>query len=331
MNAPIKPPKPSSSSCTSPPSKRTRRETSEVEADLPPPRPGVTSRAQVVFIECFAGAGGLTKAVQRVGFQVAPPQDVMTGGIDFTEEDQLAELWRYWASLREAGFQLAFHFAPPCSSFSAVRDRSKRTRLRSRLHPEGFDPEEPKTKAGNTAAVNTASSIHYLVNQLEAVGTLEQPTRSYMIPFLDSRDLLPEHEEIVLHQCRFGRPFKKPTSFLLFGGLELPALAKTCSSRDSCGRSFHTRLGFGAGSTSEAAEYPAGLISSYAGALHAFFHKEERNDPIERLTITTDGVLHRHIDRGSTTISARALRAKEDEESRAGSMTSAQDNNHRGS
>ena len=274
----------------------------------------------MVFIECFAGAGGLTKAVERVGFQVAPPQDVVTGGIDFTDEEQLAEAWSYWASLREAGFQLAFHFAPPCSSFSAVRDRSKRTRLRSRLHPEGFDTEEPKTKAGNAAAVNTASSIRYLVTQLEAVGTLEQPTRSYMVPFLDSRDLLPEHEEIVLHQCRFGRPYKKPTSFLLFGGLEMPALAKTCSKRDSCGRNFHTRLGFGASSTSEAAEYPAGLVSTYAGALHAFFHKETHDDAVERLTVTSDGVLHRHVDRGLSSISARAQRAREDEESRAGSF-----------
>ena len=264
--------------------------------------------------------------MERVGFQVAPPQDVESCGIDFEDDSQVVALWSYWASLREAGFQLVFHFAPPCSSFSAVRDRSKRTRLRSRLHPEGFDTSDLKTAAGNRAAKNTALSIRYLVTQLEAVGSLEQPTRSYMIPYLDQQNLLLEHDEVILHQCRFGRPYKKPTTFFLFGGLELSALAKTCSKHDSCGISVHTRLGFGAGSTSQAAEYPVGLSAAYAGALTSFFYGPVFDEGvIDRLTVSSKGTLHRHVDRESTDLSARAQRAEEDTKSRAGWETSAQD------
>ena len=76
---------------------------------------------------------------------------------------EVVALWRRWARPRAAGFQLVFHMAPPCCTFSAVRDRSRRTRLRSRQHPEGLDIDEPKTAAGNIVARHAALSIRYLV------------------------------------------------------------------------------------------------------------------------------------------------------------------------
>ena len=81
----------------------------------------------------------------------------------------------------------------------------------------------------NAIARNTALSIKFLVSQLGAAGTLEQPSSSYMLPFLDREGLLPSHGQVLLHQCRFGRPYRKPTVFLTFGGLELNALALICS------------------------------------------------------------------------------------------------------
>ena len=173
---------------------------------------------QVIFIECFAGGGALTKAMSRLDFQTDIPQDVDSGGANFECDEEVVALWRRWARLREAGFQFVFHMAPPCCSFSAVRDRSRRTRLRSPLHPEGLDPHQPLTSSGNIIARNTALSIRYLVRELDAVGSLEQPVRSYMLPLLDSEGLLEEHEEVVLDQCRYGRPYKKPTMFSPFAG-----------------------------------------------------------------------------------------------------------------
>ena len=95
---------------------------------------------------------------------------------------------------------------------------------------------------------------------------MEQPTRSYMMPYLDGEGLLEEHDELILHQCMFGRSYMKPTSFLTFGGLELEGLAKRCVGM-SHGRKFHVRLGFGASSSAAAAEYSPGLAAAYAGAV----------------------------------------------------------------
>ena len=54
-----------------------------------------------------------------------------------------------------------------------------------------------------------ALSIRYLVREPDAVGSLEQPARSYMLPFLDAEGLLEDHTEITLDQCRYGRPYKE--------------------------------------------------------------------------------------------------------------------------
>ena len=229
-------------------------------------------------------------------------------------------MWERWRTLRNAGFHLFFHFAPPCSTFSRARDRSSRTRLRSAAHPEGLYEDDHKTEEANDVARNTALSIRFLVSQLGACGTLEQPASSYMMSYLDKVGLLDEHKGLLLHQCRFGRPYRKPTALLVFGDLDLSPLALTCSKVSSCGRAFHTVLGFGGSSTADAAAYPSGLCAAYAGALFRNIVSEplREEEAIERLTITAKGVVHRHIDRGTTAPSLKARRAREDAESRAG-------------
>ena len=144
-----------------------------------------------VFIECFAGCGELSKAVNRVGIQTEPPQDALWGGVDFTDNRQVLELWEHWRSLRAAGLDLLFHFAPPCNTFSRARDRSWKTKLRSHSLPAGLDPSDPKAEEANEIARSAARSITFFVNQLGARGTLEQPASSYMLPFLDQEGLLP--------------------------------------------------------------------------------------------------------------------------------------------
>ena len=281
---------------------------------------GAIAVKNFVFIECFAGEAPLSRAMSRIGFQTDTPQDIDTGGIDFSCEYQLLKLWEHWKTLRLKGFDLLFHFAPPCSSFSRARDRSTRTRLRSSSAPGGLYPNEPKTSDGNRVARHTAMSIRYLVRELGAKGTLEQPASSYMLPYLDQEDLLDEHGQVLLHQCRFGRPYRKPTVFLTFGGLELPTLARTCTSEHSCGRSFHTQLGFGEGSTCRAAAYPEALCAAYAGAVHRALGDNlwNNDEQVERLVVTTKGTVERHIDRGSGQPSLRARRAAEDAASHAG-------------
>ena len=87
----------------------------------------------------------------------------------------------------------------------------------------------------------------------------------------------------------------------------------------SCGRQFHVRLGFGSASTAAAAEYSSSLAAAYAGALDRHFATSPDPDTaIDRLTVSKEGILVRHVDRGSTLASARTRRAQEDEASRAG-------------
>ena len=182
-----------------------------------------------------------------------------------------------------------------------------------------MDPEDARTKQANIVAKNTALSIKFLVNQLGAQGTLEQPSSSYMLPFLDQEGLLIEHGSVVLHRCRFGRPFRKPTVFLTFGGLDLSALAQTCTKSSSCGRPFHVTLGFGDSSTAEAAAYPSGFCAAYAGAVAKHVAKGTEDDEIlEQLEITEKGVVRRHMARGDTVPSAKAIRARADADARAG-------------
>ena len=163
--------------------------TLEVAAEEITTDTGAVNRNMVVFIECFAGKGVLAKAMQRVGFDTVT-EDLDNGGTDFADDQAVTRLWSQWTKWSEAGWQFVVHFAPPCSSFSAVRDRSRRTRLRSPAHPEGLDPTERITAEGNKIATNTALSIQYLVSRLSAVCSLEQPTRSYMLPFLEAEGLL---------------------------------------------------------------------------------------------------------------------------------------------
>ena len=81
-------------------------------------------------------------------------------------------------------------------------------------------------------------SVNFLVSELGAAGTWEQPAGSYMFPYLEQQDLLtaPSDKVVLLHLCRFGRPRKKPTTFTCFGGLRLRALDKRCTPSSPCSR-----------------------------------------------------------------------------------------------
>ena len=63
---------------------------------------------EVIFIECFAGEGALTRAVARAGFHVDPPQDVETGGTDFGCEEEVVQLWKTMGKLEDRRLQARF-------------------------------------------------------------------------------------------------------------------------------------------------------------------------------------------------------------------------------
>ena len=261
-----------------------------------------------------------------------PAQDLATGGTDFSDD---AATTRWCESLQEklADYKFVlFHVAPPCASFSRARDRSHRTRLRCLAHPAGWFPDDMTTVYGNNVARNTARVVNYLLDNFSAAGSWEQPLGSYMFPYLESIDAL-QHEPsntIVLHQCRFGRPFRKPTVFACFGGLRLHSLDRRCTPSHSCGRPWHQTLGFGATPTAPAAEYPTALCVAYAADLAAHARRTSSKTAIEDLQVQTEGIVHRHSARGATKLSEQERRAQEDAVSRAGAWTTIALLNQRG-
>ena len=177
--------------------------------------PGEASCSPALFLEVFSGAGDLTKAVTRVKVDCLEPQDYSSGGVDFSNRKEVEELWEVWRGRASGGNRLFFHFAPPCNTFSRARDRSFKTRLRSASCPAGLYPDHPATKLANLIADNTLRSIKFLVDVLRAQGTLEQPAGSYLASYFDLVKWSGlETSSTTLHQCRYGRPYKKPTTCL---------------------------------------------------------------------------------------------------------------------
>ena len=139
-------------------------------------------------------------------------------------------------------------------------------------------------------------------------------------PFLQSSAALKTEptDTVTLHQCRFGRAFKKPTVFACFGGLKLRAINRQCSATSSCGRTWHQTLGFGQGSTADAAEYPSALCRAYAADIAAHIRYLSSSTAIDNASVHVDGTVTRHSARGSSAQSLRSIRAAEDAVSRAG-------------
>ena len=98
------------------------------------------------------------------------------------------------------------------------------------------------------------------------------------------------------------------------------SLALTCTPSTPCGQAFHSTLGFGGSSTSAAAAYPSGLCAAYAGALFRQLTAGpiDIDDPLDRLEITANGVVRRHVDRGAVKPSQRDMQARADATARAG-------------
>ena len=276
----------------------------------------------MVFVELFANKAALTSAVERVGFRCAAPQDLASGGVDFRDWSAVVELLGTWETYASLGSQILFHVAPPCSSFSRARDRSHSTRLRSLDKPQGWYEQDKATMDGNAIALHTAQAVDFLVHVCGASGSWEQPASSYMFPYLEHMQAFGElaFEDIILHQCRYGRPWKKPTIFRVFGDFRPKALGKLCkfdktSGLHTCGWDHHEELGFGKVPTHVAAEYPTALCATYAGDAYRW---ATTHSAIDRVVYFQHGKVRRHLDRGDTAASLKEVKAKEDEASTSG-------------
>jgi hypothetical protein len=127
-----------------------------------------------VFWEFFSGDGNLTKAVRSLGVSVKEPQDLASGGYDWTKNTDVQALRKAISEITRKSEYTVLHFAPPCSTFSRARDRSIRTRLRTTRRPQGLPHKSAECKEANLIARNLAATVKYAADELGALVSIEK-------------------------------------------------------------------------------------------------------------------------------------------------------------
>ena len=112
-----------------------------------------------------------------------------------------------------AGKVLAVMFAPPCTSFSVARDRTKV--IRTREQPWGIDPcflteAEQKLIIIGNQCFKTVFKLIRLLNRERIPCILENPHLPFLQKLLES----PQCVYAVTDFCQFDTPWRKRTLFL---------------------------------------------------------------------------------------------------------------------
>ena len=87
-------------------------------------------------------------------------------GVDFHDDAKVREVLLELTERVPDGYKLMVHFAPPCSTFSTVRNRFDATRLRSCEYSQGLDADNEQRERANRIAFNTLWAARYLGENL---------------------------------------------------------------------------------------------------------------------------------------------------------------------
>ena len=190
--------------------------------------------AEVLFVEVFCGAAGLSKAAQASGLSVMPidrvskTHSVSVVCLDFTKPQDQRILFECLAFANVG----AAHIAPPCGTSSAARERPLPPALdhlgtkplRSADDPWGR--KLPET-AGDKARVQSANCLYVvtviacaILTRRGAFVSCESPTRSnfWQVAELAACSLSLSHaweglEDSVFDSCMWGGEREKATTF----------------------------------------------------------------------------------------------------------------------
>ena len=280
---------------------------------------------QAHFVEVFAGKGVLTEAVRRMGLSCEEPNDVFSGGTDFRNHKQVEELKDLLVQRSRSTHRLVLHLAPPCASFSRARDRSKKTRLRSSSYPEGLPGKKSQTKEPNLVARKAYRLACWAADELEALVSLENPSRSYLWDLVrGERQADTNYEDAVFSPCLYGATYQKTTRLRCWNWIP-EKLTTACSLKGdvfTCGRTQaegHEVLEFTGKKTHTAAEYAPGVCKVWAEAISAATSTDVNPEvALETIELSSTGRVKRHCSRGAEEDSRKAVREREDQESRAG-------------
>ena len=173
------------------------------------------NRPNTYVADFFAGKGGVAHQCRRLGYKAKEWE--LERGSQFDLTSRVVRK-RIIADILK-GRVLAAMFAPPCTTFSVARDRTKV--IRPREYPWGLPApmltpsEQEKVHEGNRCFEAAFELIHYL-NQKRVPWILENPATSkcwYLKPIQDLL-LLDSCFLITADFCMFGTPWRKRISFL---------------------------------------------------------------------------------------------------------------------
>jgi hypothetical protein len=255
--------------------------------------------------------------------RTAPPNDVATGGFDLGSRAGLDQAKDYLKELSEWTETLMVHLAPPCSTFSRARDRSWKTRLRSKDRPQGPPSCGPWCSTANKVARHSLELAEFAHGELKAVVTLENPHSSYLWGYLAPTEMLP-YRDVVYSPCALGGSLRKPTRVRCWGWYpaRLQAACNVLGDSFTCGRlrsDPHPALGFGGLSTAAAASYEPSVCKLWADEIRKFFDGTPSDASAgAQVLLVGSGKVRRHLLRGNDAPSKKELRKSDDESSRAG-------------
>ena len=163
----------------------------------------------MVVLDLFAGHGGVTKALEKLG-RKALAVDVKYGSeFDIT----LKSYYSWLCRIIRSGLVVAVMMAPPCTTFS----RARRPPLRSSAHPWGLPEQSGHSQLIDSNKVTKrVIGIIKLCLQLRVPLIVENPNSS-MFWFL------PQLQQVIASRfsafaradfCQFGTAWRKPTRFL---------------------------------------------------------------------------------------------------------------------
>ena len=234
-------------------------------------------KAKGIIVEVFAGSCAFGKAAARKGYEA------WCFDIAFGHDLLSTQVFNWVASVLELDEVIAELIATPCQSFSRARRGGTAPPLRDDHFILGLPALKPgdqeKVKVGNILCERSAA-LARKAKRLGKLVALENPQTSWLwktnwMCNLQSRD---KFRRDSLHQCRFGAPSMKPTSFLNWAPSEkLVFPTGRCGRNDGiCGRTNkrHAALsGFCAGGwkTSDAAKYPKLLCDTLVKWIDGFY------------------------------------------------------------
>eukprot|EP00438_Fugacium_kawagutii_P016537 Skav227298 [mRNA] locus=scaffold2645:95140:99516:- [translate_table: standard] len=161
----------------------------------------------------FSGSGGVARAARKAGFSTREWELLHGEEYDLTKP---CVLWKIHEDIKH-GKIIAAMLAPPCSSFSPARDRTRV--IRTRQFPWGLqdlpEHEVAKVKLGNRCFRSAVKIIEWL-DYAGIPWILENPhsSKCWYLPPIKRLLSLPHVRVSVCDFCQYGTKWRKRTRFV---------------------------------------------------------------------------------------------------------------------